>query len=91
MTENERIKIQIDKVVELVNEKKNHNNHQFLDTLLNKLQKQLNDLENMDLNNIKNNPRIKGALRAYFDTNLAKSYTDPLVLELDKLEVMLTS
>ncbi|MDG5472082.1 hypothetical protein P6709_09990 [Jeotgalibacillus sp. ET6] len=32
---------------------------------------------------------LKGALRAYLETNLPDRYDDPLIIELDQLEVLL--
>ncbi|MGG3625193.1 hypothetical protein ABES25_16755 [Bacillus gobiensis] len=83
------VKLQVQKVIDLVIEKKNEREHEFLDTLLRRLQDLLDALNTNKLDDIRKNPRIKGALRAYFDTNLVKSYEEPLVVELDKLELML--
>jgi hypothetical protein len=44
---------------------------------------------NSNINELRKDSQLKGALRAYFDTNLVESYDEPLVIELDKLEVML--
>jgi hypothetical protein len=84
------IKIQIQKVMDLVYEKKNQREHKFLDTLLDKL-KELSETVNTNSNidELRKDSKLKGALRAYFDTNLVESYDEPLVIELDKLEVML--
>lgn len=84
-----RVKIQVQKVIDLVIEKKNQREHDFLDTLLSRLHDLLEALNTSNLDEIKNNPRINGALRAYFDTNIVKSYEEPLVMELVKLEMML--
>ncbi|MGG3640582.1 hypothetical protein ABES38_04235 [Bacillus gobiensis] len=83
------VELQVQKVIDLVIEKKNQREHEFLDTLLRRLQDLLDALNTNKLDDIRKNPRIKGALRAYFDTNLVKSYEEPLVVELDKLELML--
>jgi len=88
--ETNNIKIQIQKVMELVSQKKNQREHQFLDTLLDKLlelSEVVNDLE--DISKLRKYSNLRGALRAYFDTNLIESYDEPLVIELDKLEIML--
>ncbi|PRS01642.1 hypothetical protein C6W24_05200 [Bacillus atrophaeus] len=86
----ETVQNQIKKVIELVLEKKRQCDHKFLDTLLKRLRdtnKALNNEKSLEV--IKKNNTINGALRAYFDTSLVKSYQEPLVIELDKLEVML--
>jgi hypothetical protein len=44
---------------------------------------------NSNINELRKYSKLKGALMAYFDTNLVESYDEPLVIELDKLEVML--
>ncbi|WP_035099135.1 hypothetical protein [Anoxybacteroides tepidamans] len=84
------IKIQIQKVMDLVNQKKNKREHKFLDTLLDRLQKLLETVNDIDdINDLRKYSNLRGALRAYFDTNLIESYDEPLVIELDKLEIML--
>lgn len=85
------VKIQVQRVIDLVIEKKNQREHEFLDTLLKRLHVLLAALNTSKLDEIKKNPGIKGALRAYFDTNIVESYEEPLVIELDKLEMMLTN
>ncbi|MBN8209828.1 hypothetical protein JI666_13810 [Bacillus sp. NTK071] len=67
--------------------KKKKRNHEFLDTLLNKLSKLLTEISNEGKGKI--NIELNGVLRAYFDTNLVESYQEPLVIELDKLESMI--
>lgn len=84
------IKIQIQKVMDLVNQKKNKREHKFLDTLLDRLQKLLETVNDIDdINDLRKDSNLRGALRAYLDTNLIESYDEPLVIELDKLEIML--
>ena len=75
------IKKQVQLVKALVNNKINNHDHEFLNTLLNRL----NALEE----NGNRNTTIKGAVKAYFETNLVEGYDEPLVIELDKLEEML--
>jgi hypothetical protein len=65
--------------------KKSQREHKFLETLLGRLQDLLKKLNTKD---IRNDFEIKGALRAYFDTDLVESYEEP-VIELNKLEMML--
>lgn len=81
------LKNQIQTVINSVNEKKRKDNHAFYDTLLNRLQHLLKVLE--EKNKVDQDVNLNGALRAYFDTDLVKSYDEPLVIELDKLESML--
>lgn len=91
MTTETMVKIQVQKVVELVIEKKDQSEHEFLDTLLRRLHVLLEALNTNKLDEIKNKHGIKGALGAYLDTIIVKSYEEPLVIELDKLEIMLTN
>ncbi|UOQ94874.1 hypothetical protein MUO14_08085 [Halobacillus shinanisalinarum] len=84
-----QIKGQVERVIELVTEKKKQADHKFLDTLLNILQDLLAAINANKVDDIRKNPRINGALRAYFDTILVESYGEPLVIELDNLETML--
>jgi hypothetical protein len=36
---------------------------------------------NSDINELRKYSKLKGALKAYFDTNLVESYDEPLVIE----------
>lgn len=85
------VKIQVQKVIDLIIEKKYQREHGFLDTLLIRLHDLLEALNTSNLDEIKKYPRVNGALRAYFDTNIEKSHEEPLVIELDKLEMMLSN
>lgn len=81
---------QIQKVTELVKKKRNQKDHKYLDTLLLKL-KELKKISSdaTDINEIVSKHILKGALKAYFETDLIESYNEPLVIELDKLETLL--
>ncbi|GGB67781.1 hypothetical protein [Fictibacillus barbaricus] len=83
------VKEQIKKVIDKVIEKKNIREHEFLDTLLKRLENLLSAVDTESFKDIRKNSGINGALRAYFDTNLVEGYDEPLVIELDKLEMML--
>lgn len=74
-------KKQVQIVKALVNDKIKNHDHEFLNTLLNRLNA-LEENENKDIT-------IKGAVKAYFETTLVEGYDEPLVIELDKLEEML--
>ncbi|KXZ13089.1 hypothetical protein P4T89_09890 [Bacillus nakamurai] len=79
------LKNQVQIVINLIQDRKRNNEHSFYDTLLNRLYKIYELLKEERLRN----ENINGAMRAYLDTNLVKSYSDPLVIELDKLEMLL--
>ncbi|KXZ23305.1 hypothetical protein AXI59_09430 [Bacillus nakamurai] len=79
------LKNQVQIVIDLIQDRKRNNEHSFYDTLLNRLYKIYDLLKEERLRN----ENINGAMRAYLDTNLVKSYSDPLVIELDKLEMLL--
>jgi hypothetical protein len=84
------VRVQTQKVIDLVNKKKKQRDHKFLDTLLGRLKELLKStIESSDTTGLGGNSRLKGALRAYFDTDITESYDEPLVIELDKLEIML--
>ncbi|MBO0589062.1 hypothetical protein [Sporosarcina sp. E16_8] len=83
------IKIQVQKVIDLVIEKKKQNEHKFLDTLLDRMKELLNILSNKEIDGLRKNLSISGAMRAYLDTYIVESYEEPLVIELDRLEKML--
>jgi hypothetical protein len=91
MTSETIVQIQVQKVIDLVIEKKNQREDEFLDTLIKRLYVLFKALNTSKLDEIIKNPGIKGALRAYFDTNIVESYEEPLVIELDKLEMMLSN
>lgn len=87
---NKRIKVQVEKVISLVVQKKKHRDHEFLNTLLLNLQQLSAALNNpSSTGDLPKYSKINGALRACFDTNLVESYEEPLVVELDLLESML--
>ncbi|MBH0158187.1 hypothetical protein IHV10_17525 [Fictibacillus sp. 5RED26] len=83
------VKEQIKKVIDIVIEKNTIREHEFLDTLLEKLEKLLGLIGKEGIEDTSVNSGINGVLRAYFDTDLVESYDEPLVIELDKLELML--
>ncbi|MGZ7149726.1 hypothetical protein [Bacillus cereus group sp. BfR-BA-01379] len=81
---------QIEIVIEITKNKQKEKEDPFYEDLLKRLNLLANYLQN---NNYTNDGlesrRIKGAVRAYTDTGLVKSFDDPLLIELDKLETML--
>ncbi|MED0962091.1 hypothetical protein [Bacillus paramycoides] len=89
MSKNKNVLLsQIEIVIEIIKDKQKE------DPFYNDLQKRLNRLANyLQSNDYTNNGlesrRIKGAVRAYTDTGLVKSFDDSLLIELDKLEIML--
>ncbi|PLR78371.1 hypothetical protein CVD25_20610 [Bacillus canaveralius] len=85
----DQLRNQVERVIDLVIAKKKQREHPFLDTLLKRLQDLLETIDANNYGDLSKDPKIKGALRAYFDTNLIESYEEPLVVELDKLEMML--
>ncbi len=89
METEETIKIQIQKVVNLIIEKKKRKEHNFLDTLVKRLEEILNSLNDNERDVLRKDFSINGAMRAYLETDLVESYKEPLVIELDRLEVML--
>ncbi|CUB26863.1 hypothetical protein BN2127_JRS7_00153 [Bacillus subtilis] len=78
-----KLKKQVEKVIDLVLEKKslvNQEDHNYLNTLFKKFVGEfLNDNENIE--KIKQQTFVKGALRAYFENFLVDSYQKPLVVE----------
>ncbi|MEA3318685.1 MAG: hypothetical protein U9Q88_01575 [Bacillota bacterium] len=88
MKDNTETFLQIQKVIHLVIHKKSLREHAFLDTLLHKLKVLKYGLE-LGQENLDYKKHINGALRAYLDTDLAESFEEPLVRELDLLEGML--
>ncbi|MFE7062062.1 hypothetical protein ACFVAD_07910 [Sutcliffiella sp. NPDC057660] len=90
MQNGSRLKVQVEKVISLVVQKKKQRDHEFLNTLLLNLQQLSEALNNpSSTGDLPKHSKINGALRAYFDTNLVESYEEPLVVELDLLESML--
>lgn len=79
-----KLKKQVEKVIDLVLEKKSLVNQEDLKKFVGEF---LNDYENIE--KIKQQTFVKGALRAYFENYLVDSYQKPLVVELDKLKTML--
>ncbi|MED0932914.1 hypothetical protein P4T29_15055 [Bacillus mobilis] len=81
---------QIEIVIKITKNKQKEKEDPFYEDLLKRLNLLANYLQN---NNYTNDGlesrRIKGAVRAYTDTGLVKSFDDPLLIELDKLETML--
>ncbi|MEC2159692.1 hypothetical protein [Virgibacillus halodenitrificans] len=80
------IKRQIIKVLNITQVKREQYDHNYFKTLQEKLEKLLADFENGEVNkNI-----LQGSVKAYLETGVSESYSDSLIKELDKLEVMLT-
>jgi hypothetical protein len=80
--------IQIGIVIEIIKDKQKED--PFYNDLLKRLNRLANYLQSNDYtNNGLESRRIKGAVRAYTDTGLVKSFDDPLLIELDKLETTL--
>lgn len=78
------------KVIKLANEKAKNTNHGYINTLLKKLNKLYDNLQDdsISLEFIKeNNGFLDGAVRAYFDTNLPESYEETFLIELGDLEM----
>ncbi|WP_368503180.1 hypothetical protein AB3N04_13040 [Alkalihalophilus sp. As8PL] len=86
----DELELQTKKVLKLALQKKSIHVHGYLDTLIKKLEGLLKDLKVKVLQVIKDKSPVKGALRAYLETNLVESYQEPLVIELDALETMLS-
>ncbi|HDR7782387.1 MULTISPECIES: hypothetical protein [Bacillus] len=81
---------QIEIVIEITKNKQKEKEDPFYEDLLKRLNRLANYLQSNDYTNDGlESRRIKGAVRAYTDTGLVKSFDDPLLIELDKLETML--
>lgn len=81
------IKQQIIKVLNITQAKREQYDHDYFKTLHQKLEKLLAELENGEVSkNV-----LQGSVKAYLETGIPENYSDPLIIELDKLEVMLTS
>ncbi|MGN7894609.1 hypothetical protein ACTJJY_21305 [Bacillus sp. 22475] len=91
MSKNENVLLsQIKIVIEITKNKQKEKEDPFYEDLLKRLNRLANYLQSNDYTNDGlESRRIKGAVRAYTDTGLVKSFDDPLLIELDKLETML--
>ncbi|WP_377865790.1 hypothetical protein [Bacillus sp. R86525] len=89
MSKNKNVLLsQIEIVIEITKNKQKED--PFYKDLLKRLNRLANYLQsNHYTNDGLESHRIKGTVRAYTDTGLVKSFDDPLLIELDTLEIML--
>ncbi|MGD7044800.1 hypothetical protein [Jeotgalibacillus proteolyticus] len=85
--EKSSVQNQLQLVLDLVQSRIEHTPHSYYHMLEKRVITASDRLKN-ERDGEKTSLNLKGALRAYLDTNLPNNYDDPLIIKLDKLEIL---